>query len=120
MEFKLAEIDPRIASRLEQLQQVRALVDDRPGADPVIRGTGVSAYVIAALSQDETTEEIVEDYPGLTQAQIEAATEYAKVYPRPGRPLPTRSFKKMLTAMAESGVWDVEGDDEPIQPSSTA
>lgn len=120
MEFKLAEIDQRIASRLNQLQQVRALVEDRPGADPVIRGTDVSAYIIAALAQGETTEEIVEDYPGLTPAQIEAATEYAKVYPRPGRPLPTRSFKKMLTDMAEAGVWDVEDDNEPMQPSSMA
>lgn len=120
MEFKLAEIDQRIANRLRQLQQVRALVEDRPGADPLIRGTEVSAYIIAALAQGETTQEIVEDYPGLTPAQIEAATEYAKVYPRPGRPLPTRSFKKMLTDMAEAGVWDVENDDEPMQPSSMA
>ena len=36
----------------------------------------------------------------LTPAQIEAATEYAKVYPKPGRPLPRRSFKKMLADMA--------------------
>jgi len=120
MEFKLAEIDQRIASRLSQLQQVRALVEDRTGADPVIRGTAVSAHIIAALAQGETTEEIIEDYPGLTPAQIEAATEYAKVYPRPGRPLPTRSFKKMLSDMAEAGVWDVEDDDEPAQPSPMA
>jgi uncharacterized protein (DUF433 family) len=105
MEFKLVEIDQRIASRLEQLEKVKALVEECSGSDPVIRGTNVSAYVIAALAQGETMAEIVDDYPILTPAQIEAATEYAKVYPKPGRPLPRRSFKKMLADLAESGVW---------------
>jgi uncharacterized protein (DUF433 family) len=118
MEFKLADIDQRIAERLRQLQEMQASVEERPDADPVIRGTDVSAYVIAALANGETVAEIIDDYPELTPAQIEAATEYAKVYPRPGRPLPTRSFKKMLAGMAESGVWDIENDDEPMQPSS--
>jgi addiction module HigA family antidote len=31
-------------------------------------------------------------------------------------PLPTRSFKRMLSDMAESGVWDIESDDEPPTP----
>jgi uncharacterized protein (DUF433 family) len=113
MEFKLAEIDQRIAGRLQQLQDMKALVEEHPDADPIIRGTNVSAYVIAALAQGETVAEIIDDYPGLNAGQIEAATAYAKVYPRPGHPLPTRSFKKMLADMAESGVWDVENDDEP-------
>jgi uncharacterized protein (DUF433 family) len=117
MEFKLAEIDQRIAGRLQQLQDMKALVEEHPDADPVIRGTNVSAYVIAALAQGETFSEIIDDYPGLTQGQIEAATAYAKVYPRPGHPLPTRSFKKMLADMAESGVWDVGTDDEPAERS---
>ncbi len=120
MDFKLAEIDRRIAERLQQLQKLRAGVEQRAGADPVIRGTKVSAYVVAALANDETTAEIIDDYPGLTPAQIEAATEYAKVYPKPGRPLPTISFKKALVDMAEAGVWDVENDDEPMGHASTA
>jgi uncharacterized protein (DUF433 family) len=116
MEFKLAEIDQRIAGRLQQLQDMKALVEEHPDADPVIRGTNVSAYVIAALAQGETVAEIIDDYPGLNAGQIEAATAYTKVYPRPGHPLPTRSFKKMLADMAESGVWDVGTDDEPAKP----
>jgi hypothetical protein len=53
--------------------------------------------------------DIREDYPSLTPAQIDAAIEYTNVYPKPGRPLPARSFKRMLSDMAESGVWDVAG-----------
>jgi uncharacterized protein (DUF433 family) len=112
MEFKLTEIDRRIAERLRHLEVVKGLMDHRPGEDPIIRGTNVSAYVVAAVARGQTTAEIVEDYPGLTSAQVEAATEYARVYPRPGRPLPMRSFKRTLADMAASGVWDVAGDGE--------
>ena len=115
MEFRLLEIDRRIAARLRQLQAVKALVEERPDADPVIRGTNISTYVIAALTNGETIAEIIDDYPTLTPAQIEAAAEYAKVYPKPGRPLPTRSFKKTLADMAGSGVWDIENDDESMR-----
>ena len=72
--------------------------------------------MIAALARGQTVTEIIEDYPSLTPEQIDAAVEYAKVYPKTGRPLPTRSFKRMLSDMAESGVWDVDTDDEPPTP----
>jgi hypothetical protein len=116
MEFRLTEVDRRIAERLQRLSAVKALVTDRPDADPIIRGTDIPVYVIAALARGQTVAEIIEDYPGLTPEQIDAAVEYAKVYPKTGRPLPTRSFKRMLGDMAESGVWDVEDDDEQLTP----
>ena len=52
----------------------------------------------------------------MSREQVEAAAEFAKVYPKPGRPLPPRSFKRMLSDMAELGVWDIESDDEIIAP----
>lgn len=116
MEFKLADVDRRIAERLRRLAEVKALVDVRPGAEPVLRGTNVPVYEIAALARGQTAAEILEDYPGLTAEQVEAGVEYAKVYPKTGRPLPARSFKRMLSDMAASGAWDVESDDEPMTP----
>jgi hypothetical protein len=116
MEFRLTEVDRRIAERLQRLSAVKALVTDRPDADPIIRDTDIPVYVIAALARGQTVAEIIEDYPGLTPEQIHEAVEYAKVYPKTGRPLPTRSFKRMLGDMAESGVWDVDDDDEPLTP----
>jgi len=115
MEFKLDEIDRQIGDRLTLLEAIKAMIDVG-GNEPVIRGTDIPAYVIAALTSGQTTAEIIEDYPKLTEAQIAAASEYAKIYPKPGRPLPMRSFKRMLSDMAESGVWDVEDIDEPIAP----
>jgi len=112
MEFSLGEIDRRIGDRLRHLQEIKATVDLRAGDEPVIHGTDIPAYVVAALASGQTTAEIMEDYPGLTATQIAAAAEYAKIYPKPGRPSPTRSFKRTLVDMASSGAWDVENSDE--------
>jgi uncharacterized protein (DUF433 family) len=101
---------------LKRLEEVKTLISERPNAEPVLRGTDVPVYEIAALTRGQTVAEIVEDYPGLTPAQVDAAAEYAKVYPKAGRPLPARSLKRMLSDMATSGVWDVDGDGEPIEP----
>jgi hypothetical protein len=85
-----------------------------------LRGVNAPVYEIAALTRGQTVAEIVEDYPGLTPARVEAAVEYAKVYPKAGRPLPARSLKRMLSDMAASGVWDVEDNAEPIEPGRIA
>lgn len=116
MEFKLTDIDQRIAERLRRLEQVKALVGEATSGDPVLRGTNVPVHTVAALARGQTVSEIMEDYPGLTPAQVDAAVEYAKVYPKPGRPLPARSFKRMLSDLATAGAWDLENDPEPVLP----
>lgn len=119
MELKLAEIDQRIAERLTRLAAIKAHVDE--GAhEPQLKGVGVPVHVIAGLARDQSVEEIIEDYPALSRKQVEAAVEYAKVYPRTGRPLPQRSFKRMLGDLADAGVWDVESDAEPLEPFTMA
>jgi uncharacterized protein (DUF433 family) len=85
----------------------QTLIEVRDGV-PVIRDTEVSPYTIAALARGETMAEIIGDYPQLSVEQIDAAIGYAQRYPRPGQPLPSRSFKRMLADMAQAGVWDVE------------
>jgi hypothetical protein len=115
MELKLTEVDRRIDERLRRLEQVKALVDES-AHEPVLCGTDVRVHVVAALARRQTSAEIVEDYPMLTAEQVEAAVEYAKVYPRTGRPLPTRSLKRMLGDLAAAGVWDLENDSSPVEP----
>jgi len=117
MGFQLGEVDERIAARLLRLQDVKACVDERADAEPVLRGTDIPVHEIEALTRGQTIAEIIEDYPRLTAEQIDAAVDYARVYPKAGRPLPTRSFKRMLRDLAEAGVWDVEsGDDNQMVP----
>jgi hypothetical protein len=115
MELKLTEVDRRIDERLRRLEQLKALVDES-APEPVLRGTGVPVHVVAALARGQNTAEIVDDYPTLTAGQVEAAAEYAKVYPRTGRPLPTRSLKRMLGDLAAAGVWDLENGPPPVEP----
>jgi len=116
MSFQLIDVDRRIAERLKRLHEIKTLVDEGANAEPILSEINVPVYEIAALTRGQTIAEVLEDYPGLTSAQVEAAIEYAKIYPKPGRPLPTRSLKRMLGDMAASGVWDVQDDGEPTEP----
>jgi addiction module HigA family antidote len=47
----------------------------------------------------------------IKKAQAEIGDTLAAI-----NPLPTRSFKRMLSDMADSGVWDIESDDDPPTP----
>jgi uncharacterized protein (DUF433 family) len=118
MEFKLAEVDRRIAEGLDRLAEVKSLVDET-GPEPLLRGTTVPVHVVAALARGQSVAEILADYPRLTPEQVAAAVEYAKIYPRPGRPLPARSFKRMLADLAASGVWELESDGAAPEPRPT-
>lgn len=118
LELNLSDVDRQIESRLRRLEEIRATVDvGGSESEPMIRGTRVPVYVIAGLARGQTAEEILEDYPSLAREQVEGAIEYAKAYPKAGRPYPARSFKRMIGDLAEAGVWDVEGDpDETMTP----
>ena len=115
MELKLADIDQRITERLKRLAAIKALVDES-AHEPQLKSVGVPVHVIAGLARGQSVEEIINDYPSLNRNQVEAAIEYAKVYPRTGRPLPQRSFKRMLGDLADAGVWDLESDAAPLEP----
>ena len=110
-EFNRLGEDLRTIDR-RRLEEIRGTVDVGGESDPVIRGTGVPVYVIAGLARGQTVEEILEDYPSLAREQVEGAIEYAKAYPKAGRPYPARSFKRMIGDLAQAGVWDVESDSD--------
>ena len=102
---ELSPLDRAIEERLGRLMELRSYVERPASGEPVIRGTAVPVYVVASLAKGETVEEILEDYPSLTRAQIESAIEYAKAYPKKGRPYPARSFKRMV---ADMGLDEIE------------
>ena len=107
--LELADVDERIAARLNRLDAAKALVEEG-GAEPVLRGTaGVPVYLVAALAAGQGLDAALEDHPGLTRAQVEAAVEYARAYPKSGRPYPARSFKRMLGELADLGAFDPDG-----------
>jgi len=110
-----ARIDEDLASRLKRLARIRERVDQQKG-EAVIRGTEIPAHLIAGLARGQTVTEILEDYPSLTRAQVEAAVEYAKAYPKRGRPYPIRSFKRALNDMATLGVFDKDTEPDEMKP----
>ncbi len=74
-----------------------------PAAPPALSADEIEARRVEALVVGELDDETV--------AGIETAE-----YGDDGQPLPGGGLKQMLSDMAASGVWDVESDDEPIEP----
>lgn len=70
----------RIRERVEVDREVR-------GGEPVFRGTRTPVYGVARkLELGSTLEELKEDHPHLQEEDFELAAQYAKLYPRRGRP----------------------------------
>ena len=64
---------------------------------PCVKGTRIPAHDIAdMLTNGDSVEAIVEAWPGLTLAQIDAATCYARAYPRRGRPRATPRWRSRV------------------------
>jgi uncharacterized protein (DUF433 family) len=79
-----------IRARLDELSHIKQMVEENPeirGGEPVFRGTRIPVQMIASfVQQGVPAEEILEDYPALTRASLDAATRYVELYPRRGRP----------------------------------
>ena len=101
---ELLPVDRAIEERLARLMELKSHVETHASGDPVIRGTTVPVHVVAGLAKGESIDEIMQDYPSLTRAQVETAIEYARAYPKKGRPYPARSFTRMV---ADLGLEDV-------------
>lgn len=79
-----------VEERLERLDAARVAIVSDPeilSGTPVIRGTRVPAYDIAAsVAAGSSVEEILASYPSLKQEQVELASLYAEANPLRGRP----------------------------------
>lgn len=103
-------VDKKVGERFERLSHLNAVIKVSGQSTPVIKGTAIPVYLIASLAKGQGIEATLTDYPSLTRVQVEAAREYAKAYPKPGRPYPATSLKRGLSKAAEAGLFD--GDDE--------
>lgn len=114
MELPLAAVDKELKPRIDRLMELKAAVKSAPGGELVLKGTEIPVHEIAALGKGQTVQQILEDYPSLNDTQVQLAIDYAKAYPKAGRPYPTRSAKRRLADLAASGAMDI--DPEPITP----
>ena len=87
---RFSEISKSVMERLHQLTRAHEMVIEDPeilSGTPVIRGTRVPVYDIAAAVDTGTPKErILKSYPSLKDWQVELASVYAKAVPPRGRP----------------------------------
>lgn len=79
-----------VEERLHQLKRAREMVIEDPeilSGTPVIRGTRVPVYDVAAAAESGTSmDRILKSYPSLKDWQVKLASFYAKAVPLRGRP----------------------------------
>jgi uncharacterized protein (DUF433 family) len=92
-EFLSIDLGPFLAAareRLDHLASARAMVTSSSevlGGTPVIKGTRVPVYDVAAsVSAGLPRDRVLAAYPGITDEQVEFAGLYAEAYPVRGRP----------------------------------
>lgn len=87
----LAPFAQATAGRLARLEAAREMVQvstDILGGIPVIRGTRVPVYDVAAsVSAGISTVDILDAYPSINSDQLELAAVYASANPQRGRPV---------------------------------
>ncbi len=73
--------------RIEAAKEWVVRVPEIRGGEPVVRGTRVPVYELAALhGQGASVEELTPHFPNAPQEAIEAAITWAQLNPRRGRP----------------------------------
>lgn len=110
--LRLVEIhatDEAARARIQALDALRAFVDDEEKPSPLIKGTTIEAYRVAALLRPAgdhalSTTEALFDFPSLSQEQALHAGAYARVYPNPGKPFPSESLKRLLLSGELGGI----------------
>ena len=92
-EYLTIDLAPFVRGAVERfgrLVRARSLVHLSPetlGGTPVIRGTRIPVYDVAAsAASGVSTDRILAAYPGLNEEKIELATIFAQAYPPRGRP----------------------------------
>jgi uncharacterized protein (DUF433 family) len=86
----------------------RSLVDSLPerlAGTPVIRGTRVPVYDVAAsVAASVPIKRILSAYPGLNLEKIELATLFVEAYPPQGRPRPRAELPKGAVIVSDRRV----------------
>jgi uncharacterized protein (DUF433 family) len=100
----IEEVDQRTTNLAELANKVQFRTD----GEPLLKGTEIEVYRIAALLDGGLSlEEVLQDYPSLSRNGIETAKAYAEAYPKAGRPYPRTSVKRALQGAGLEALDDV-------------
>jgi uncharacterized protein (DUF433 family) len=92
LQLDLKPIFAKVRANAKMLAHAAKMVVINPrirGGEPVIRGTRIGVYEVAAMAAHATQQErvdILAGYPTLQPEQLELALIFAAAYPRRGRP----------------------------------
>jgi uncharacterized protein (DUF433 family) len=104
--FNIGRHLKEVKSKLKELEKLSNEIDTASG-EPVIKGTQIEVYRLAALLDGGmTVESVLRDYPSLSENQVLAAKAYAESNPKVGRPYPKTTAK---AAMRGSGLDALDG-----------
>lgn len=106
LKLQVDDLKTRIDERLRNLQKLKDQVEGDPDY-PLIKGTDIEVYRVGALFKDYSLEEVQEDYPNLSEAQLKLAKEYSEALPKQGRPYPSKSTKRTLMDLDFSALDEV-------------
>lgn len=92
LELDVRPVVAKLRSKTARLDRAKKMVITNPhirGGEPVIRGTRIGVYEVAAMvegASEKEIEEILSGYPTLKPEQLDLARIYAAAHPRRGRP----------------------------------
>ena len=95
--ISVRDLIEEVERRTSDLASLAEKVEFQADSEPVLKGTSIEVYRIAALLEGGASiEQVLEDYPSLSRNQVETAQAYAEAYPKAGRPYPRTSVKRAL------------------------
>jgi uncharacterized protein (DUF433 family) len=111
LRIKVADLVKQVERRTAKLAELADKVEFRANGEPVLKGSEIEIYRIAALlSGGMSIEDIQQDYPSLSRDAIETAKAFAETYPKPGRPYPRTTAKRALQGAGLEELDEVLGD----------
>ena len=91
------DLRTEVEARARELAELAEKVEFRSDGEPVLKGTNIEVYRIAALlAGGLSVKDILEDYPSLSGDEVAVARAYAEAHPKPGRPYPRTTAKRAL------------------------
>lgn len=95
--ISVGDLVKEVERRTSDLAALAERVEFQADGEPLLKGTSIEVYRIAALLDGGASiEQVLEDYPSLSRQNVETAKAYAEAYPKAGRPYPGTSVKRAL------------------------
>lgn len=95
--ISVGDLVKEVEQRTTDLVALGEKVEFQADGEPLLKGTSIEVYRIAALLEGGASiEQVLKDYPSISRQNVETARAYAEAYPKAGRPYPRTSVKRAL------------------------